>query len=485
MSLPAPEQATIGLIGMGEMGKMYAERLSRGGKCKRILVCDLPDKYDQLVEYCKGKDRVEAMRDGHHVSRQSDFIIYSVEAAFLDKVVAQYGPSTKVGAIVSGQTSVKAPERAAFEKYLPHDVHIVSIHSLHGPTVPTDGQALIVIQHRAENEHVQFVKSVLAPLNSRYVDLSYDEHDEVTANTQAVTHAAFLSMGTAWRCTGQFPWELGRYIGGIEVVKINITLRIYAAKWHVYAGLAILNPTAQKQIHQFAQSASDLFKLMIQDDEAELRRRVLAARDFVFGPVGSSAEGSAGGEGQAAGDVVQPAPILLSDTALDRFAIGSPPADAAQAPPPNSHLALLAMVDCWHVLGIRPFVHLALAATPVFRFWIGVAEYLFRDPDRLEAAIRAGGGSLGNGADFAADDCEFVIAARGWSDAVRYGSFEAYKKRFDETRKFFEPRFEESRIANRDMFAFLAEEPVRTGELTSMAPVKESLQQDKVERTEP
>ncbi|GAA5862173.1 hypothetical protein JCM1840_001668 [Sporobolomyces johnsonii] len=456
-ALPAPEDATIGLIGMGEMGKMYAERLSKGGRCKKINVCDLPEKYDQLVEYCKGKDRVVPMRDGHYVSRESDFIIYSVEAAFLDKVVAQYGPSTKVGAIVSGQTSVKAPERAAFEKYLPEDVNIVSIHSLHGPTVPPDGQALIIIQHRASDEQVQLVEELLAPLKSRYVRLSYDEHDEVTANTQAVTHAAFLSMGTAWRCTGQFPWELGRYIGGIEVVKINITLRIYAAKWHVYAGLAILNPTAQKQIHQFAESASDLFKLMIQGKEDELRRRVLAARDFVFG----SSEGD--------GDHAQPTPILLSDTALDRFSIGSP-SSSDTPPPPNSHLALLAMVDCWHLLRIRPFVHLSLAATPVFRFWIGVAEYLFRDEARLEAAIQAAGAAnLGPGVAFSADDAEFVIAARGWSDTVRYGSFEAYRMRFEETRRFFEPRFEESRIANRDMFAFLAEEPVRPGTATATA----------------
>jgi prephenate dehydrogenase (NADP+) len=33
--LPAPEDATIGLIGMGEMGKMYAERLSKGGRCAK------------------------------------------------------------------------------------------------------------------------------------------------------------------------------------------------------------------------------------------------------------------------------------------------------------------------------------------------------------------------------------------------------------------------------------------------------------------
>lgn len=51
--------------------------------------------------------------------------------------------ATKVGAIVSGQTSVKAPEREAFEKHLPADVSIVSVHSLHGPTVTTEGQPFV------------------------------------------------------------------------------------------------------------------------------------------------------------------------------------------------------------------------------------------------------------------------------------------------------------------------------------------------------
>ena len=36
-----------------------------------------------------------------------------------------------------------------------------------------------------------------------------------------------------------------------------------------------------------------------------------------------------------------------------------------------------------------------------------------------------------------ADDLKFVIAARGWSQCVRFGSFEDYKRRF-------EPRFEEA-----------------------------------------
>lgn len=76
----------------------------------RINVCDLPDKFDKLTEDCRGGlfarrsmvaadsygvgKGVTVMRDGHLVSRQSDFIIYSVEAEFMDRVVAQYGPCT-------------------------------------------------------------------------------------------------------------------------------------------------------------------------------------------------------------------------------------------------------------------------------------------------------------------------------------------------------------------------------------------------------
>jgi Prephenate dehydrogenase len=51
--------------------------------------------------------------------------------------------ATKVGAIVGGQTSCKAPELAAFEKHLPQDVEIVSCHSLHGPKVNPKGQPLV------------------------------------------------------------------------------------------------------------------------------------------------------------------------------------------------------------------------------------------------------------------------------------------------------------------------------------------------------
>jgi prephenate dehydrogenase (NADP+) len=37
-------------------------------------------------------------------------------------------------------------------------------------------------------------------------------------------------------------------------------LRIYANQWHVYAGLAIPNPSSRMQINQFSKSVTEPFK---------------------------------------------------------------------------------------------------------------------------------------------------------------------------------------------------------------------------------
>ena len=148
-------------------------------------------------------------------------------------------------------------------------------------------------------------------------------------------------MGAAWAANKQFPWEIPRYLGGIENIKINVTLRIYSNKWHVYAGLAILNPHARKQIDQYAKSVTELYKLMLGGQRAELVRRVHAAAAAVFNRVANH-------------------DLLLKDEVLDRFSLGEKPSQRVK----NNHLSLLAMVDCWWKLGIVPYDHM-ICSTPV------------------------------------------------------------------------------------------------------------------------
>lgn len=265
-------------------------------------------------------------------------------------------------------------------------------------------------------------------------------------------------MGTAWASASSYPWEQGLYVGGIETAKVNLVLRIYSNLWHVYAGLAILNPSARSQIKQYAKSATELFKLMLSggsgavDEEVKLRKRIEWGREVVFG------HRSTGKKEQK--------PILLSQEILDRFSLGKmpdsvPPSPSEAlfglAPPskyrPNSHLSLLAMVDCWAHLGINPYEHLALAATPIFRLFLGVAEHLFLSPSLLGSAIQSG--LFDNW--HRSDDLEFVVAARGWSQCVSFGNFDLYQKRFEETRLFFEGRFEEANKLGSEMIKAIME----------------------------
>ena len=260
-------------------------------------------------------------------------------------------------------------------------------------------------------------------------------------------------MGTAWCSSKSYPWEQGLYVGGIETAKVNLTLRIYSNLWHVYAGLAILNPSAGNQIGRYADSATELFKMMLEggnggDEERKaFKKRIKWAQDVVFG------------------NEKKRRPILLSQEVLDRFTLGKSPesAEIPLSPPPsasptskykpNSHLSLLAMVDCWAHLGINPYIHLSLAATPIFRLFLGVAEHLFFSPSLLSASIHSALFDTWH----RSDDLEFVVAARGWSQCVSFGMFEAYKKRFEKTRKFFEGRFEEAGVVGSEMIKAIME----------------------------
>jgi prephenate dehydrogenase (NADP+) len=416
----------IGFIGLGDMGRLYAKAFAAAGYTVRG--CDLPANREKLEEELHPLGIV-LMDDGKDVSRVSDLIIYSVEADKLAQVVAQCGPSTKYGAIVAGQTSVKHPEIAVFEKHLPADAQIITFHAMHGPGFQPKGQKLILIPHRSDRNAYGRMLDLFAAVGSDIVEIpDYHEHDKIVADTQAVTHVGFESMGTAWKSAGFFPWENASYNGGIDNVKILTTLRIFSYKAHVYAGLAILNPYARQQVKQYANSESELFKLMIKEEEAEFRERLYKARDFVFHESRK--------------------PIMFNDKVMQEFSLAK---DAGHQKP-NSHLSILSMVDAWYHLGVNPYDNL-ICQTPPFRLRLGIAEYLFKNEELLEESIQT---ALYDKT-IRGDDLEFHSAVREWSAIIGYGDMEGYKKHFNEVQAFFEGRLEEGNKQSAAMIRKLME----------------------------
>lgn len=414
----------IGIIGLGDMGKLYAKHFAKAGY--QVCGSDLPDFYENLVEELTPLG-IEVLVDGNAVSRKCDVIFYAVEAEKIAEVVQKYGSSTKYGAIVAGQTSVKHPEIAAFEQYLPKDVNIITCHSLHGPGFTPKGQTLIVIPHRCNPDAYKRMMDLLSVLESDLVELSdYHEHDKIVADTQAVTHMGFESMGTAWKEAGFFPWENTAYIGGIDNVKILTMLRIFSYKAHVYAGLAIMNPYARQQIKSYAQSESELFKMMITENEAAFRTRIKKVKDFLFP------------------DHKQL--LLLDNQVMQEFSLSG----SGIPRTPNSHLSLLSMADAWYQLQINPYDNL-ICQTPPFRLRLGIVEYLFRDEELLEESVNAAIYDK----KIRADDLEFHSAVREWSSIIGYGDINGYKQHFDQVKAFFESRLEQGRQQSTELISRL------------------------------
>lgn len=404
----------IGIIGLGDMGCIYAKSFAKVGY--QVYGCDLPERRE-ILEIELGSLGIKILDDGREVSRISDVIIYSVEAEKIGEVVSLYGPYTKYGAIVAGQTSVKYPEIEAFERYLPKDAHIITCHSLHGPGFDPKGQKMIVIPHRTSKEAYQRMTDLLSELGSVLNEIpDYHEHDKIVADTQAVTHMGFESMGTAWKEAGFFPWENASYLGGIDNVKILITLRIFSYKAHIYGGLAILNPYARQQIKRYAESESELFKLMIREEENEFRKRLYTAKDFIFGK--------------------NHKPVMLDEAVMQEFSLSA----GSESRKPNSHLSLLSMVDAWYHLGVNPYDNL-ICQTPPFRLRLGIAEYLFNNEDLLEESINAAVYDK----TIRGDDLEFHSAVREWSSIIGYGDMEGYKQHFEQVKSFFSERLDQGR----------------------------------------
>ncbi len=404
----------IGIIGLGDMGKLYACTFAKAGL--NVAGCDVPERRVELIQELSSFG-IEVLNNAFEVSKTCDFIFYAVEAEKISEVVANTAYAIKAGAIVTGMTSVKAPEVAAFEKYISPETQIILTHSLHGPGFETKGQKLIVAPHRISKENYQKAIKVLETLQSEIIELDdYHQHDQIMADTQAVTHMGFESMGTAWKNAGTYPWESGAYVSGIDNVKILTTLRIFSYKAHIYAGLAILNPYAAKQIAAYASSESALFKMMIQEDEANFRERIYKARDFVF-------------HGQH--DL-----ILFDDLIMKEFSVGTNIALAKS----NSHLSLLAMVDAWYQLQINPYDNM-ICQTPPFKLRLGIVEYLFKNDDLLEETIHT---ALYDKS-IRGDDLEFHTAVREWASIIKYQDMDGYKTHFKEAKDFFEPLLEKGR----------------------------------------
>ncbi len=404
---------TIGIIGMGDMGLMYARIFLKNDI--EVIGFDQPQKLPELKQ-AFDSELISFPSDKFEIGR-CDFVLFSVETAKISDVVQEYAPFIRENAIVSGQTSVKTPEILAFETYLPKTCQIITIHSLHGPLINPENQTLIVIRHRAGKEAFDEALSLLSVLKSKIEILpDYQAHDKMMADIQVVTHIGFESIGTSFMHRKIFPWENPLHTSGLDNLKMLLTLRIFSYKHHVYSGMAMLNPYSASDVRAYAESENKIFELMISQEKTALESLIYEAGEAVFGDHKSEP--------------------MLNDALMREYSL-----NPSISHKPNSHLSLLSMVLTWKNLGTNPYKNL-ICQTPPFKLRVGMAEYLFLNKSLLRESIHTALYDLS----IRKDDLAFHTAVQEWAHIVESGDLKGYEQHFEKTSRFLEPRLQEGRL---------------------------------------
>lgn len=406
----------IGIIGLGDMGKLYATKWAIAGF--EVYGCDLPEHRKALQTHFDTHNlRVKVLADGVQLSRLCDMILYCVETSSINEVVRLFGPSTKYGAIVGGQTSVKTPEFNAFSKYLPNDTQIITNHALFGPHVDTSNQTQILINVNATQPIYNEVENIYAAIGAKIEHLdSVEEHDKLMSDIQAVTHIGFESIGTACMHRKNYPWEHALHPNGLDNIKYLMTLRVYSYKAHVYAGLALQNPFAKLDVRTYAEQENELFSLMITGNRSKFTDKINQAIANVFGEK-------------------KPQHNLINEELMNHQSLNNRKQTLS-----NSHLSLFSMLCTWDKLRINPYKNL-ICQTPPFRLRVGMVEYLCTNKELLTETIDAALTNL----QIRADDLAFHTAVHEWSHIVEAGNERNYYHLFEKTKNYLAPDLEKGR----------------------------------------
>jgi prephenate dehydrogenase len=177
---------SIGIIGLGRMGKLLSYYLSRHFP---VFVYELPHK--QAEQEIRAQNATPCSLEE---LCQKDVIIPAVPISEFSSIIQKIAPLIKPGAIVLDLCSVKAHPMAIMEKYLPAHVQILGTHPMFGPDSAAHslkGAKIVLCRTQASRmseENYQKINSYLTRRGLIIIETDANEHDRQSAETLVFTH---------------------------------------------------------------------------------------------------------------------------------------------------------------------------------------------------------------------------------------------------------------------------------------------------------
>jgi prephenate dehydrogenase (NADP+) len=256
------------------------------------------------------------------------------------------------------------------------------------------------------------------------------EHDSITANTQVLMSTIFMSIVIAFKLQGGLPKS--PQLSNREHVTTQIAdlyclvFRIFTQKWHVYAGISLLNPFSESYLTHYATSVRAITAMVMERRFGELLERIKATAAVLNANGLESLRKMTRAQSKASATGALGETISRDATAVEM---------TLSRLPSILLVAILATGDMWVAHNIDPWEHLH-CATPQYRHWLRVVSdiYSYFGSAIMDSTLLAL--LMDNRQEAVAPDHHLSTAVESCIAHVRDQDYVAFGQSFEETRQW-------------------------------------------------
>ncbi|MGC9515967.1 prephenate dehydrogenase/arogenate dehydrogenase family protein [Methanocrinis sp.] len=214
----------------------------------------------------------------------SDVVLLSVPIKETARVIEEVAPKMRPESLLMDVTSLKAEPMRAMLRWAPEGVEILGTHPMFGPTIPTiRGQTVILVPAAGRcSAWLSPMKEIFREGGARVEVLGAEEHDRIMAVVQALTHFAYISIGSTLESLDFDVAHSRRFMSPVYEIMIDFVGRILAQSPELYASIQE-NPEAERVREAYIKECKRLAKLADDGNSAGFMDAMRSAADHFEG----------------------------------------------------------------------------------------------------------------------------------------------------------------------------------------------------------
>lgn len=261
---------TIGRVvvagGSGAVGALFAERLQEAGNDVVIVDLAAPGPTHPVIRFVQG-DIANPDAVVTDLVRAADAVLLSVPEPVALAAIDRLAGALRPDALIADTLSVKTTVVPALRAAVMVSGEALSLNPMFAPSLGFAGHpvASVIVRNGPRG---RALRDLIEQWGARLVTVTADQHDRMSAASQALTHAAVLAFGAALAELKVDITDLDRIAPPPHAALLSLLARIASGAPEVYWDVQAANPHAPAARRALAHGVSQLTDVVEDGDRA-------------------------------------------------------------------------------------------------------------------------------------------------------------------------------------------------------------------------